>query len=412
MAVAFILKGYPRLSESFIAQEIRGLEKRGMDIRIVSLRHPTDGSVHPVHREIVAPVRYLPEYLHDAPRRVLKGWRTARRLAGYAEARRTWLKDLVRDPTRNRVRRFGQACVLAAELPADVTWLHAHFLHTPASVARYAAIMTGLPWSVSAHAKDIWTTPEWELSEKLDQMRWLVTCTGVGAAHLRGLAADESKVHLAYHGLDLARFAPPPDRFRRRDGSDPADPVVIVSVGRAVPKKGYDDLLDALSRLPSTLNWRFVHIGGGDLLPKLKKTAVRLGLADRIIWRGAQPHETVLQELRQADLFAMMPKIGKDGDRDGLPNVLMEAGSQRLPVLATDVSAVGELIVDGSSGLLVQSGDVDAAARALGRLIVEPDLRARLGEAGEKAVRSQFSFDTCLDDVAARFGLNKETLAA
>ena len=412
MAVAFILKGYPRLSEAFIAQEIRGLERRGMDIRLVSLRHPTDGAVHPVHREIQAPVTYLPEYLHDAPARVWRGWRAARQLAGYREARRIWIADLARDRTRNRVRRFGQTCVLAAELPDDVTWLHAHFLHTPASVTRYAAVMKGLPWSVSAHAKDIWTTPEWEIREKLDAMRWLVTCTQVGAEHLRSLAARRDMVHLAHHGLDIARFAPNPFGVRRRDGSDPMDPVIIVSVGRAVPKKGYEDLLAALQRLPAGLHWRFVHIGGGDLLASLKKDAARMGLADRIIWRGAQPHETVLQELRQADLFALMPKVHRDGDRDGLPNVLLEAASQRLPILATSVSAVGELIVDGQSGLMVPPGDVEAATGALTRLIIELDLRAGLGATAERVVRSQFAFDACLDHIAARFGLNKETLAA
>ncbi|MES1151958.1 MAG: colanic acid biosynthesis glycosyltransferase WcaL, partial [Dongia sp.] len=115
-AFVFLLKGYPRLSETFIAQEIRALEQRGIPIRIVSLRHPTDGYVHPVHREIVAPVDYLPEYLYQEPVRVLRGWWNARRLPGYAEAFRQWIVDLRRDFTTNRGRRFGQACVLAAEL--------------------------------------------------------------------------------------------------------------------------------------------------------------------------------------------------------------------------------------------------------------------------------------------------------
>ncbi|HKS89706.1 MAG TPA: colanic acid biosynthesis glycosyltransferase WcaL, partial [Stellaceae bacterium] len=157
--VAFVLKGYPRLSETFIAQEILALERRGLAIDIVSLRHPTDRATHPVHGRIAAPVLYLPEYLKDEPRRVWASWRRARRLAGYRAARRQWLADLIRDPTPNRIRRFGQALVLAAEIGADVRHLHAHFLHTPASVTRYAALMRGLPWSVSAHAKDIWTIP-------------------------------------------------------------------------------------------------------------------------------------------------------------------------------------------------------------------------------------------------------------
>jgi len=225
--IAFVLKGYPRLSESFIAQEIRALELQGLDIRIVSLRHPTDGTRHPVHREIAAPVLYLPEYLYQETGRVLRGWRFARRLAGYRAARRAWLRDLARDPTPNRLRRFGQALVLARELPDGIGHLHAHFLHTPASVARYAALLRGLPWTVSAHAKDIWTTPEWEKREKLAACRWLVTCTASGHAHLAALA-PAGRVTLAYHGLDFTRFPPAERGPAERDGSDAVRPVRIL----------------------------------------------------------------------------------------------------------------------------------------------------------------------------------------
>jgi hypothetical protein len=144
--IAVVVKGYPRLSETFIAQELLALEQRGLVLDIFSLRHPTDPDIHPVHRRIAARATYLPEYLHQEPGRVLRAWRAARYLAGYAEARRVWLRDLRRDRSRNRVRRFGQACVLATELPAGTTRFYAHFLHTPASVARYAALMRRLPW--------------------------------------------------------------------------------------------------------------------------------------------------------------------------------------------------------------------------------------------------------------------------
>jgi len=139
--VAFVLKGYPRLSETFIAQEIAALERRGLEILIVSLRHPTDARRHPVHDEIRAALLYLPEYLYQEPLRVFRSWIHLRRSKNYREARNAWLRDLARDPTPNRMRRFGQALVLAAELPGDVRHLHAHFLHTPASVARYAALL-------------------------------------------------------------------------------------------------------------------------------------------------------------------------------------------------------------------------------------------------------------------------------
>ena len=402
--VAVILKGYPRLSETFIAQEILALERRGMDLRLISLRHPTDKAVHPVHREIAAPVAYLPEYLHDEPLRVLRGFKAARRLPGYAGARAVWLRDLGRDTTRNRLRRFGQACVLAAELPRDVGHIHAHFLHTPASVARYAAIMRGLPWSCSAHAKDIWTSPDWEIAEKLEDAAWAVTCTGAGYERLAGLASDPEKVGLVYHGLDLARFPPPAGQRPARDGSAPGDPVIVLSVGRAVEKKGYDDLLAALSLLPPDLCWRFRHVGGGDS-GGLRAAGDRLGLSDRIDWLGAQPQERVLEELKAADLFVLPSKIGKDGDRDGLPNVLMEAASQTLPLLATRVSGIPEFIDDGHTGLLVEPGDRKALAAAIAGLAGNPGLRRALGSAAARRVREEFSLAGNIDGIAARFGL-------
>ena len=275
--VAFVLKGYPRLSETFIAQEIRELERRGLDIRLYAMRLPTDPSMHPVHREIAAPVTYLPEYLHHQPLRVWRAWRMARRLRGYRPARSAWLRDLRRDPTRSRLRRFGQAMVLANDLPTEIGGLHAHFLHTPASVARYAATMRNLPWSASAHAKDIWTMPDWEKREKLADCRWLVTCTKVNADHLTALAPEPGRVELLYHGIDFTRFPRAVDRRSRRNGRDPDDPVIVLSVGRAVAKKGYAVLLDALAELPPELAWRLVHIGSGPLLDELKRRAENAG---------------------------------------------------------------------------------------------------------------------------------------
>lgn len=406
MAVAFILKGYPRLSETFIAQEIRGLERRGLDIRIFSMRHPTDKARHPIHGEIEAPVSYLPEYLHDEPMRVLRAWRTVRRLPGYARAFWTFVRDLKRDRTRNRIRRFGQACVLAAELLEDVSRLHFHFLHTPASVVRYAALMTKLPWSGSAHAKDIWTSPEWELREKLAELDWVSTCTAYGADYLRKLANKPEKVSLDYHGLDLSRFDDPGRPYSKTDGSDPDRPVTLLSVGRAVAKKGYDDLMAALAKLPDDLNWKFIHIGGGTLSGDLKKWAQEHGIAGRITWMGAQPQDVVLDQLRQADVFVLASKISGDGDRDGLPNVLMEAQSQGVTVAATQVSAIPELIVDGQTGLLCPPEDPTDLSHILVKLIKDPDLREKLGRAGNARVRAQFEAETCLSGIADRFGLS------
>jgi glycosyltransferase involved in cell wall biosynthesis len=403
--VAFVLKGYPRLSETFIAQEILGLEQRGLDILIVSLRQPTDRKVHPITGAIRAGRLYLPEYLYREPMRVWRGWRRARREPGYLPARRTWLRDLWRDPTPNRVRRFGQALVLAAELPADIGRLHAHFLHTPASVARYAALIRGLPWTISAHAKDIWTTPYSEKREKLGEAEWAVTCTAAGRAHLASLAPRPEHVALCYHGLDLERFTAPPRRRAGSDGSDRDHPVVLLSVGRAVAKKGYDDLLAALALLPAGLAWRLVHIGGGGLAARLRRRADELGLSARIEWRGSWTQPEVLAAYRDADLFVLAAKISADGDRDGLPNVLMEAQSQRLACIATTVCGIPELIEDGVTGVLVPPGDPPVLAQALATLITDPARRAALGAAGDRRVRSRFSLVGGIDLLAQRFGL-------
>lgn len=401
--VAVVLKGYPRLSETFIAQELRALEARGLDLALFSMRYPTDRETHPVHAEIRAPVSYLPEYLHDEPARVWRAWRHVRRLPGYRAARAAWWRDLLRDRTRARARRFGQALVLAAELPADVAHLHAHFLHAPASVTRYAAAMRGLAWSCSAHAKDIWTTPAWEKREKLGACAWVTTCTAVNARHLRDLGGPAQQVDLNYHGIDTSRFPAPRQAREARDGRDATCAVHILSVGRAVDKKGFDDLLSALALLPPDRHWRLTHIGGGPLLRQLQETARRLGLSARIDWRGPQPQTAVLDAYRGADIFVLPCRVSADGDRDGLPNVLLEAQSQKLACVSTNLSGIPELIEDGVTGLLVDARAPASLARALERVIADPALRQRLGEAGFARTTGAFSMDAGADRLAARF---------
>ncbi len=205
--VAIVVKGYPRLSETFIVREMLALQQRGMRFVIVSLRQPYDTKIHDLHRRIEAEILYLPEYVKDAPRRVGLSLLRAARLPGFGRALALWLRDLLRDPTPNRARRLAQAAVLAAELPAGVEHIHAHYLHTPASTARYAAAMLGLPFSLSAHAKDIWTTSAWEKQEKLRAASWTVTCTRANRDHLAALAPG-ADIELLYHGIDAGRFRP------------------------------------------------------------------------------------------------------------------------------------------------------------------------------------------------------------
>ena len=397
--IAVVLKGWPRLSESFIARELQALEARGLALALFSLRRPTDAKTHPAHRAVAAPAVYLPEYLHEEPLRVLKAWAKLRRTPGYHAAKALFAVDWARDRSRSRLRRFGQALVLAAELPAGTQALYAHFIHTPASVARYAAALTGLPFAVSAHARDIWTTPDWDLAAKLEAASFVTTCTADGHARLAALGGG-ARLHLNRHGLDLAHWPPGPPR-PPRDGSDGGAAVTIVSIGRAVDKKGYETLIDALARLDRGLAWRFLHIGGGPLLPALKARAEAAEIAHRTAWMGPQDEHGVHAALRAADLFALTPIVAADGDRDGLPNVLVEAQSQSLAVVSTPVGGVGELIEGGRNGLLAPPGDAAAVAAALDRLIRDPVLRAAMGEEGRARVARDFAAAPGADAIAA-----------
>ncbi|WP_081880081.1 glycosyltransferase [Agrobacterium rubi] len=401
--IMVLLKGYPRLSETFIAQELLGLEKAGLELELVSMRRPTDKKRHPVHDEIRANVTYLPEYLHEEPLRVLKALWACRSKPGFGKALRCFGHDLRHDLTRNRFRRFGQAAVLAHEWPDDAGWLHVHFIHTPASVAAYTHLITGTPWTISAHAKDIWTSSDRNLSAKLDSARWAVTCTASGFRHLQNLSSDKTKVHLSYHGLDLTRFPHFEGPRPSRDGSDPDDPVRILSVGRAVKKKGIDILLQALAALPSSLHWRFTHIGGGDELATLKALADELGLSERIEWTGAMEQKQVLEHYRQADLFALACRITSDGDRDGLPNVLVEAASQNLACISTNISGIPEFFIDGENGLLTEPEDATAFSQALLSVITDPGLRTKLGDAAENRVRTSFDHRNSITELKALF---------
>lgn len=383
--LAVVMKGWPRLSETFIAQELALLADSGIEFDIWALRHPYDSKTHALHNQVSADVKYLPEYLKDAPWRVLKGfvWAITRRKFWRVLA--VWARDFARDPTSNRARRLGQAMVLARELPSFTKALYVHFMHTPASAARYAANIRGIPWAFSAHAKDIWTIPDWEKREKIADAEFGTTCTAFGAAELRRLARDPKKILLVYHGLELSRFPSPPVREVKN-----SFPFNLLSVGRLVEKKGFDRLIDALGLLPRNFDWRWVHIGGGELADMLAERAIAANVNHRITWRGPCDQSEVLAAMRAADLFVLPSRIAASGDRDGLPNVLMEAASQKLPILSTPVSAIPEFIENNIHGVL--SDDEPAALmNALCALAEDPQRRHSLANAAYERLLSDFT---------------------
>jgi len=355
---------------------------------------------HALHDQLTAQVHYFPRRLRRSPLRLLRAWAKVWRLPGYADARTLFGQEIKRGRTPERVKLFQWAMILAAEMPPEVRLIYVHFISEPGTVGRYVALMTGLPLAGSAHARDIWTTSDREKREKLAAMRWVTTCNGPAVNDLRRCTDTPDKVHLIYHGLSLKRFPGTlPDRAPR-DGRTNRDTVRFLSVGRAVEKKGFDVMLEALARHDPNLHWHWHHVGAGPLLERLQKQASKLGLADRITWHGAQDQATVIAHYRNCDLLVLPSKEGSDGDRDGLPNVLMEAQSQALACLATRFAAIPELIEDGETGVLVPPGDVGALGEALEQLVRAPERRQKIGLAGYARVRRDFQAEEGISKIA------------
>jgi glycosyltransferase involved in cell wall biosynthesis len=396
--VCVIVHAWPRLSMTFVAQELVGLEREGLELWIGTYGAP-DKIRHPIHDQLRADVHRLPG---GGPGlgRFLQAWRKVRHTPGYGDALQLFRREFRSGRKKRQWRAFARGVIIAAEMPRDIRAVYVHFIGSSATVARYAAMISGVPLAASAHARDIWTSSEADICAKLAAMRWCTTCTTVGADRLRELADDPDKVHLIYHGLSFDRFPNEPPKRSNADGSDPADPVRILSVGRAVEKKGFDVLLNALAALPADLHWRWTHVGDGKIIDDLRRRAEELGLSGQIEWLGARDQQAVIELYRTCDLFALPCREASDGDRDGLPNVLMEAQSQALACLSTSFSEIPELIVDGETGVLVPPGEAPPLTAALERLMRSPAQRERLGMAGYRRVRSRFESDSGIRQIA------------
>jgi glycosyltransferase involved in cell wall biosynthesis len=395
--LAIVVKGFPRLSETFIARELEALERRGLRFSLHALRAPgADAKL--VDNKVRATPQYLPEYLKDAPLTVLRAFHAARKRPGFAAAWRAFRVDFSKEPVAARVRRFGQACVLVQQMPESVRHVHAHFAHSPSSVARYAALIRGIGFSISAHAKDIWTAPSWDLSHKIREATFVSVCNKAGHDRLKALDGG-ARLHLIYHGVARGILVDEA-RQQTRDGTASDDPVRIISVARAVEKKGLRRLLDALAQMPAALAFRLDHYGGGELLGELKERARSAKLDERVTWHGPRPHGEIIAALDRSDIFVLPAIVGNDGDRDGIPNAVLEAQARGLPVVVTRVGGLDEAVVDGETGLMIEPGEAAAISDALTTLIRIPGMRTALGRAALADLRARSDAEAGYDMIA------------
>jgi glycosyltransferase involved in cell wall biosynthesis len=416
MKIAYLVKTFPKLSETFVLNEILELERQEMDLHIFSLRQPSETKLHPGVAQVRARVTYIrPWYtpLPPPPERVpfeklarkvqmaeerrfmflhhpiwfLRTWF----LQARSGARKRYFHQAFQERSGTRKRHFYQALALARELrQGGFTHLHAHFANEPTSVGELAHRLAGCRFSFTAHAKDIYLTDREELVRKIAAAEFVITCTGFNRNYLQQIAGNRTPIHLCYHGVDLSRFSGEPAPSRERHAGTP----LILSVGRFCEKKGFPYLIRACHRFKQN-GRRFVCriVGFGPLQEQLEELIRTLGLQDCVSLAGKMTQDRLIQEYRRADLFVLPCLVSDDGDRDGIPNVLVEAMAMRIPVVSTPVSGIVELVDHMENGLLAPEKNSEALAAAMELLLDDPGLRERLGANGRQKVMAGFSLD-------------------
>jgi glycosyltransferase involved in cell wall biosynthesis len=380
--IGFVVKTFPKLSETFILGEILGLERMGLALEIFALQRPGETLHHCEVGKVRARLRYLSDGLLSGTSHLVKD-----HIATALRHPLRYLRSLniaFRRESSAGWNVFAHAVTLARMARrAGITHLHAHFASESASVAELAARLAAITYSISAHAKDIYTTGAPALQRKLQGARFTVTCTECNRAYLEKLAGPDAGVFRMYHGIDLERFAP--------GHRPPANPPLILSVGRLREKKGFATLIRACALLRDQgVAFRCEIVGYGEDHLKLQRLIGDLGVEDRVVLAGKMNHEQLVHRYRDATLFALPCEIAQDGDRDGIPNVLLEAMATELPVVATTVSGIPEVVVHEDNGLLVPPQDAPALAWTMRRLIADASLRARLGASARRTVAKLF----------------------
>ncbi len=425
--IAYVMNGFPRLSETFITHEIHQLEQIGLRLRLFSVKRENEDKVHPVVSAIRAPLEYLPRFGSLSGARLVR-WLSENRQA-YAGPNlklmraRPWAylrtaalalglawRHRSTEPgqgTRLRkvfIKEFLQAALIAQRVRevGDVGHLHGHFCHGVATITWFVSRLTGIPFSFTAHAKDIYQAdlnPGRLLERKLEAARFVVTCTLANAQVLRARHPRPEDVHAIYHGLDT--------RFFRPEGPVAGDDdPLILSVGRFVAKKGFEHLIEACARLHREgVRFRCLIVGEpGDASESIRQRIAHHGLQALVSLRGAVAQDELREIYRQARVFALPCQVMADGDRDGFPNVLAEAMAMGVPVVSTAISGIPEMIDDSVHGLLVGSGDDQALAEALRRVIEDPSLQGRLAREGRRRIRERFDSRRTTLSLAALFG--------
>ena len=381
--LAVLVQEFPKLSETFVLSDLLALEASGLRLHVFSLRQPESVLDQEDVSRLQARVEYLPEVQGRQFGPLLRATQAALLLRSPRQFTQG-LAETYASPDFSRVR-LKQALMLARRLDRlGAPPLYVHFAHRPATVGRFAALMLGTPFAISAHAVDVWIPSAKELRLKVRDAEVVLCCYREAQEYLADLAGSHTPVELAYHGVEL-----PPATVRRE-----RTPAVLLSIGRLIEKKGFDTLLRAARLVADRqLDFRLAIAGDGPLWATLQRLVNELELGEYVRFLGPLNQRELERYFAEASGFVLPCQIAADGNRDGLPNTLLEAMARRLPVISTTLQGVKEAIPDDSCGLLVAPHDHVALAEAMIRVLGDESLRVRLGEGGRRRVAEIFDRD-------------------
>lgn len=394
--IAYLTSRFPHLTETFILSEISTLKELGCDVQVFSLRPPivADGLIHADAQPLVSETTYSPYLLSE------NLWDAHRHFAGRAPKR--YFQTILELTRHNMPNPFALAkawlifpkAVYFAKVCEEhaVQHLHASFSSIPAATAWIMSRLTGLPYSFAARAVDIFgATPLLQntmLGEKLRAASFVVTIHDYGLRYLLEKYGRHyaDKISIIHSSIDTKKFHP-----QSRDGEPGRRQVRILAVGRLIEKKGFPYLVQAC-KLLAEKGYRLQCdiVGEGPEESTLSTLIDQGGLQDIVSLRGPMIQEGLIDLYHDADIFVAPSVVARNGDRDGIPVVLMEALAVEKPVVSTRVSGIPELVVDSETGLLVNERDPVSLADAIERLILDPGLRASLGKRGRRRVLEQF----------------------
>ncbi len=379
LTLGILVKRFPKLSETFIYGEIANLIEDGWRLHILSLYRPNEVVLQPDAQGLISKVTYLDPLNPKKTITQLIKWILRKPFAGLRV-----LSDFI----AGRVQLDQLAVLVSTVQRLEIDHIHAHYFSDPAVLAEHATSLTGNTFSISGHAKDIYLTPPDQISARLFRAQFVTTCTRHNVHYLQSHHPSyRQKINLIYHGIDSDYFQPPLSDKKLEDRA------LVVAIGRFKEKKGFDILIRACAKLlakDAPLSCQIV--GYGDQQDFLKSLIDELEIGNHVQLHPPVDHSNIKQLLQRASVFIMPCRITNDGDRDGIPNSLLEAMACGVPIITTSISGIPEVVKSGTNGLLVKPDDVDDLSGAIEEVLNNQELRTKLSRCGRETVTEYFNW--------------------